>query len=359
LIRSCSCRPREWIGPALIGLALIGYAHTHAHACKPVWPGPVPIERPTWPDWAQLELVDERIEIECEAGRDPRRCRWRAVYVYEGMPGTAVDGQLLLPYETELAAAQLHVDGHAVLDEHGRSAFAEHRVELLHAEDAGHVEVELELELDVSTFAGDRCSWPAGFVRHMVVGREPRHATFVVHEGEILALPEAHTQLEVRAPPGWRVTVDHGPDSNTRELVTTMETRRLYRVTLENRPLAHGPFVAAGVGFGPQVRPRLRAGWELGAPPFLLYSLAIEGDAIEELMLIPAIEAALPAVWGLIPSAGIGLGAPVMLVPEPLAGVRTQASLAWPIAGLVGSVDVYPRPGKPAVRGALMLQISI
>ena len=197
-------------------------------------------------------------------------------------------------------------------------------------------------------------------MRHLLFARESHYVAFAVREGEPPELPPTHTRLDVRGPRGWRIIVDEdGPTSQRHELDTTIEARKLSSVVLERRGFAHGPFIAAGVGFGPQVRARLRAGYEIAAPPFLLYSLAVEGDVTEELMLIPAIEVALPSFVGVIPSAGLGLGAPVMLLPDPLAGVRTQLSLMWPVAGLIGSVDVYPRPGKPAVRGALMLQISI
>jgi hypothetical protein len=339
---------RAWIGPALIGLALLGLAPARASACKPVWPVPIEVQRPTWS--AELELVDERIELECEArGHLSRRCHWRTVLVYEGTPGTTATGELNLAHELELGSLRVHVNGEPALHPGA-----------LHVEDAGHVEIEVEFDLEVWTLSADTCVWAAGFARHPLVASPYQEATFVVHEGKPLQLRSTVTRLQVRAPPAWRVTLDHGPDSKTRKFSTTMETYRLYRVRLDNRPLAHGPFIAAGVGFGPQVRARLRAGWEFAGPPLLLYSVAVESDAVEELMLIPAIEVASPIMLGgFFPSGGVGVGAPVMLLPDPLAGVRTQLSLSWPYVGLIGSVDVYPRPDTPAVRGALMLQVSI
>jgi hypothetical protein len=351
---------RAWIGPTLIGLALVGLAPARAWACKPPWPVPIEVHRPTWS--TALELVDEHIEIECDKGaRRSTRCQWRAVYVYEGTPGSSARGELRLPTHSErdIYSLQLHVDGQLVLDERGLAYQGDDHIATLEAEDAGHVEVEVALDFDIATLDLDTCAWPAGFARHNLVSRPKREARFIVYGGGPAALPY-RTQLQVLAPPGWHVTVDDGPRSRTRELdLTMMGTHQLHELRLENRPLAHGPFVAAGVGFGPQVRARLRAGWEFAEPPFLLYSLAIEGDAVEEMLVVPAVEVASPLMLTIIPSAGLGVGAPVMLLPDPLAGVRTQLSLSWLFVGLIGSVDVYPRPGQPAVRGALMLQVSI
>jgi len=352
-------RSREWVGPVLIGLALLGLAPARAHACKSRLPLPVEVERPTWPEGTQLELVDEQIEIACDPGGVTRRCRWRALYVYEGSPGIAVDGELMLMTEQAIERVQLRVDGQAVpvqgdlRDPRHRSPTA------FHVEDAGRVEIEIELEADIWSLYSERCMWAAGFARHLLAGNHPREITFVISPSQPPTLSPTQARLRAHAPPNWHVVVDEDRASRAHEIDASLDTSALHLVTLRNRPVAHGPLLGVGVGFGPQIRARLRAGYEVAAPPWLLYSLAVEGDAVEELMLIPAIEAALPSLVGVIPSGGIGVGAPVMLLPEPLAGVRTQLSLMWPIAGLLGSVDVYPRPGKPAVRGALMLQISI
>lgn len=96
-----------------------------------------------------------------------------------------------------------------------------------------------------------------------------REAVFVVPEGEPLQRL-GRSQLRALAPSGWRVLVDDGIDSRSRELEASLTARKLHRITLANRPLAHEPFV-----------------------------------------------------------------------------------------GLLGTVDVYQRPGRAAVRGALLLQVSI
>jgi hypothetical protein len=357
---------RERIGAGLLGLAcfvtvLIG-APAHAYLCNAGSTSTIEVSHPVWPDEAKLTLIDERFEVEC-ADRPVgdfginQICRWRARFVYAGTSGSAVDGKLQLPAH-EIERIRLYIDGREVAAKpftHNYRHFIE-----LHADDAGHVEIEVELEIDVDTYEGGDCVWRAGFARHRLVARERRVVEFIVDDHLWPELPPLRARLEARAPRGWRArTRDEARESWPHGLASKVESPALVHVQLDNRPLGHGPFIAVGVGFGPQVRARLRAGYEVAAPPFLLYSLAIEGDAVEELMLIPAIEVASPVLLTLIPSAGIGVGVPVMLLPDTRAGVRTQLSLMWPFVGLIGSVDVYGGPLTPTVRGALMLQVSL
>ncbi|HVH99149.1 MAG TPA: hypothetical protein VM869_10575 [Enhygromyxa sp.] len=326
-----------------------------AEACSFKRATPITIARPTWPAAATLELVAERIEVECGVGRRKRHCRFESVWTYEGSPGVAVDGVLTLPSSTELESVTVGIGDRVdvvPLASNGRvEVFA------LHVDDGGQVEVRLSFEGEIYSYSGDPCGQQAGYARHLVVAREEHFVEFLIGDGQ--PLEHVRTQIDIRAPPRWRVSVEDGPESSTRSLHTEVDSDKLQRLRLANRPFAHGPFAAAGVGFGPQIRARLRAGYEVAAPPFMLYSLAVEGDAVEELMLIPAVEVASFSMTGVIPSGGLGVGVPVMLLPEPLVGFRLQWGAVWPFVGLLGSFDVYPRPGAPAMRGALMLQITI
>ncbi|HVI02269.1 MAG TPA: hypothetical protein VM869_26330, partial [Enhygromyxa sp.] len=43
-----------------------------------------------------------------------------------------------------------------------------------HVEDAGRVEIEIELEADIWSLYSERCMWAAGFARHLLAGNHPR-----------------------------------------------------------------------------------------------------------------------------------------------------------------------------------------
>jgi len=347
------------------GLA-VGLGPARACACKPVMPDPpVDIQRPTWPAVSGLELVDERIEIICDRARARvvDRCRWRAVWIYAGIEGVAASGELRIRGRVTELDGRVRVDGRAMETSASQSTDPELLwSRLLTVEDAAHVEVEVELELVLRTLDVDVCTNHAGYARHWIVARPPRGASFLVSGDP--PPPDTITALRLRAPAGWRIQLDSTRAQAGRKLDASVVSRELHGLNLHNRPLLHGPLIGAGVGFGPQVRARLRAGWEFAAPPFVLYSVAVEGDLardVGELLVVPAIEVASPSFWGIIPSAALGVGAPVMLIPDPRPGVRVQAALTWPFAGLVANVDIYPadRGAAQALRGSLMIQLSI
>lgn len=357
--------------PVLVGCVALVLGLTlvprRSRACKPRMPDPPQqLRGPSWDEGTSLELVDQVVELECDRGRRENVCRWRVLRVYEGSPGEAVSGRLAL-WGGSVADSDVRVlvDGEempspAPLEDQGMFAW----VWELSDDDAARVEVELSFDTELYTAELDGCALPAGYQRHRFVGRVSQDAHFMVEAAE---QPGVSTHVRARAPVGWRIfrydpTVDAGGSfAHRRSLDTSVDANAFSGLYLRNRPLLHGPLVAAGVGFGPQIRPRLRAGWEFAAPSFMLYSIAVEGDVREELLVVPTIEAALPSLWGVVPAPALGIGAPVLVLPEPRPGVRVQAALSFPVASLVGNVDVYPaRQGMGrALRGSLMLQLSI
>ena len=57
---------------------------------------------------------------------------------------------------------------------------------------------------------------------------------------------------------------------------------------------------------------------------------------------------------------GLGLGAPLRIVPDVRVGVRTQLTLGWPRHSVVGAFDVYPaRARRSDLRGGLMIQVGL
>ena len=254
------------------------------------------------------------------------------------LDGAALELQPQPPGMLLLGSAQLELPTRAEGDGGAQTA----QVEMV-------VEVEAELSLDTDDFNG--CMTPMGLTRHPLISHPPQVAS--VRMGWRDDESGGHTRSSVRPPRGW--------STRTWPPAKELGASKLQQLQFEHPGVMHGPVAAAGVGFGSGVRPRLRAGYELSVPGFMIYSLVVEGDVQEELALVPAIELAAPSMWLFIPGPGIGVGVPVMLLPDPRPGFRVQASLNWSFIGLVGNFDVYPAgDGLPqALRGSVMLQLSL
>lgn len=87
---------------------------------------------------------------------------------------------------------------------------------------------------------------------------------------------------------------------------------------------------------------RMRLGYEVAYPSYVLYSLNVDTDFQDEVVVAPVVELASDSVMFIIPSVGLGLGVPVRVWPEVDVGLRGQLTLQWPLLGVVTSLDVYP-----------------
>jgi hypothetical protein len=125
------------------------------------------------------------------------------------------------------------------------------------------------------------------------------------------------------------------------------------------RPLLNGgPLVGVGGAFGDAHGLRLRVGYEVARPNWMVYSLALETNARDRLSGALVAEAATPCVAVVIPSLGLGLGPVVEHRPGQTAtGARVQTTLAWPLVSAVLHVDAFPGQRDPA-RWGLLGQVS-
>ncbi|WP_157595363.1 hypothetical protein [Plesiocystis pacifica] len=386
--RDTLCRSGTALRRAALACALaIGLAPSTARACKPFLSTYEHVPRPSWEPGAGLELVDEALDLDCErAGYRLTRCTWRARHSYAGQAGTPASGSMEFETSEAIASLRVAVNGVEVpttidglRDRRGAAATVDEdgyilpdRV-ALSADDAGRVEVEVTLVLDLERYRGGHCTTPAGVARHPFASPhytsidfdlEPEHLRADPVETPIA--PGASAEVQVRAPfvhfPRLRLRDHQSLRSRGRHhLRRRLPADSLRSVSVEHRRWSHGPVAAGGVGFGPQIRPRLRAGYELAGPYLTVASAAVEGDAIEELLVVPALEVASPDSPYFIPSVSLGVGAPVLVLPEPRPGVRALWSARWSILGLVGSVDIYPARGGEArtLRGALLLELTL
>jgi hypothetical protein len=123
-----------------------------------------------------------------------------------------------------------------------------------------------------------------------------------------------------------------------------------------------GPLIGIGgvVGSGPAAGFRMRAGYEIAAPTWLVESISADFDFRNRLIVTPAVEAATPGLF-FIPSLGIGAGVPVQILPTPTVGARLLGTIQFPLLGFVASFDVFPglRPEEGRYQVALMGRVSL
>ncbi len=91
------------------------------------------------------------------------------------------------------------------------------------------------------------------------------------------------------------------------------------------------------------------------------YSLSVETDFREQLVLTPLTQYATPQVI-LLPSVGLGVGVPVQVLPDVRPGLRLLADLHFGPVGAALSWDHYPRlrEGSDSFsRLALLFQVGL
>jgi hypothetical protein len=226
----------------------------------------------------------------------------------------------------------------------------------------------------VGRYARQCCHFSALEVRHPVV---PTYSHFAAWSwGEVHAPAvrvDARTRVRVRPPAKYELEEE---DTLAREEADGGEAIVLEgpsdpgaRLTLSRpRRLKGGPFVAfGGAILDAPNHGRGRLGWEhTFGVPFVLYSAAVETDFIREVTVVPAVEVSHGRSYVLffLPCAGLGVGAPLQLLPELRAGVRVQASLAWRVFTFLTTFDYLPPPraggpeAAPLRRLAFLGQLS-
>jgi len=183
--------------------------------------------------------------------------------------------------------------------------------------------------------------------------------------------------VEFDVPRRWRFSPPELAPSAMRQVWSTTTTggRTVARVVLAGdatgapglpfsfvvprRPLLNGgPLVGVGGAFGDAHGLRLRVGYEVARPSWMVYSLALETNARDRVSGALVAEAASPCLAFIIPSLGLGLGPVVEHRPGQTAtGARVQTTLGWLLVSAVLHVDVFPGETDPA-RWGLLGQVS-
>jgi hypothetical protein len=132
-----------------------------------------------------------------------------------------------------------------------------------------------------------------------------------------------------------------------------------FEVTIPRpRLLNGGPILGAGGAFGAAAGLRLRAGYEVAGPSWLLYGLALETNVRDLVSGALVVQAASPGFLLVIPSLALGAGPVVEHRPaQTAAGVRLETALSFPVVSAVLHVDLFPAQAG-AARWALLGQVS-
>jgi len=215
---------------------------------------------------------------------------------------------------------------------------------------------------------------PAVEARHLLLGREPHERLFDLDyfvaplwtwRGEPTIEVEVHypDAFEFPVSEGWTFERTKEGKVARRTIATRSENGSLWLGFLKPAPLVADGGLLAGVGgaFGDQAGLRLRLGYEVALRGWLLASLAAESDLQTRVRIVPAIEAASPAILFIIPSVGVGAGVPVQVWPQARVGIRLQASLHVYPAGLLFAADFYPRAGSSrfVAEFSLLFQVGL
>jgi hypothetical protein len=224
----------------------------------------------------------------------------------------------------------------------------------------------------------DPCTIEGVFARHPYAASGRRTRSYVLRYVQAIAdRPERPYKLEIHArfPSTWegaigaaeavplRTSQGRGFSVMTGSVTVMTDTDMVFIEMLHPRsPLLNGgPFIGAGYAFSSDSGLRVRVGYEIAAPAWVLESIALESDLRRRLTVIPAVEA-ITRWQALSPYIfGAGVGIPVGIRPEARLGARAQLSASFWLVTLRGSVDVLPAfaPGLPVlVEGTLGAQIS-
>jgi hypothetical protein len=397
--------------PSVVLLAVIGLspARAEANIAAPLeMPGQVsgPILGPSSP----LVVEDEKLSFRCSEGDGRPTCTFEARYRIAN-PTEETHGGLAAFYGLEAEGVVVRVNGRDA-----RARLSEEDERRFDAE-VRAVEDEVEWErfakrlqrtgFTVEVAAGGKAEIVTTgkllltrsiYHEYGLDGVSARHP--LLHQGDaeqhiygvdyllspIRTWAEVHRmEVSVRYPSSWDVSGSlYAGEGSPRETWRTREGRgeKVESIVLEGKPepkskggaltmrisapgrvVQHGgPFVGIGgvPGSGDAAGFRMRFGYEMAAPWWVIESISADFDFRGRVVVTPAVEA-VSGQLVFLPSMGIGLGVPVQILPTPTVGGRILATLQYPFVGFVTAVDIFPAPAPRGtdVQVTLMGRLSL
>lgn len=83
-------------------------------------------------------------------------------------------------------------------------------------------------------------------------------------------------------------------------------------------------------------------GWEFAAPIWLVYSLSVDSNFIDDVVVSPVVEATTPSFMFMPFALAIGAGPAFRLTGGGEVGIRAQATASFLPLGFAATVDIYP-----------------
>ena len=352
---------------AAVFLVLVCFAR-EAHACKCGDPA-TKVSRPELAaDSSQVRVRYDDIEIRCE-DRALKRCTWRQSHHLEN------DGDAIAHVTGRLGAGLREVRARV---QYGGDPAVDPELEETLDPDAVAFEVSPQAKVTVViegrvSFGSESCGcWATGLARrHPVVSRDADVEMELDYVTEV-GLPETsltNVSMSVEYPGPARIRGSFRHQSRRFRTSSLGGGRLRSSANFSDEEIAiflarpnafarGGPFVAVGGGWGTRHPLRLRAGYELGAPRWLVHSLAVETDT-SDVRLVPAMQAMSGhAFFPLLPAGAIGVGVPIDIHPRPRVGMRAQIDLSWYVVTFVAAADYFPAQGRNPWAGSLFAQFS-
>ncbi len=343
-----------------------------ADACKCWDPPPaVTARRPEWVAQAGLILVEESVELRCSQGSVfALDCVWESVHVFERVEGAGLEplgptaGWVVMPswaeIEVRIGERTFASLSHLGMEEPWRSWLAEGKLDeyaddwsAVPLEDPGGARVEVVVSAkamigqEVRVPEPNCCRFTPLDSRHWFADMPTRAWVHWLPQGDVAA--DLRTHVEIELPRSWRVQavagVEATRDGDRRRLVVDLPSGEPQTLALTEPGLRlGGPVVGFGGGLGDYRGFRARIGWEQMYPELLGYSAMLETNFIDNLVVVPAVEVShpIPAPLFFLPQVGLGIGAPVQILPDARVGLRGLGSLTWPFVSFVFAVDWYP-----------------
>jgi hypothetical protein len=290
-----------------IVLALLALGQSRvSRACKPAI-DPVTVEKPRFAPADAARIRSESLAVAC----DGTRCTVTADYEVEASQAAQVS-----LVGDAARDAQLWIDGHR---QQGPTA------------PIGRGGVAIRVVTRRQLRPTGACFQAGVFARH------PWFARGSAEEDHLLELEvDPAAPIRVTASSGWEI--DQGLRGETISLASGRPGAFLHLASPPSALIHGGPVVLAGAQSGAGRSFRGRFGWEIAAPPWLVWGAFFDTDFDQTHTAALTMEAVSRA-WIVPISMGAGLGPAVRLSPEFGAGVRAQISLALGPGRLSLSLD--------------------